>query len=107
MVKIAPLPQKEWDSARRAVAGLAGDARVAALTSMHVEPELIGGGIGRALMSAALDHLLEAGYDHCILGVIVENHRARCFYEAAGWRLVDTRPVGVEGAPVATYRMDL
>ncbi len=107
MVKIAPLPKEESESSRGAVADLPPHANVAALASMHVEPELIGGGIGRVLLSAAVEHLREAGYDHCILGVILENHRARRFYEAAGWRLVDTRPVGVEGVPVATYRIDL
>jgi ribosomal protein S18 acetylase RimI-like enzyme len=106
MVKIAPLPKEAWESSRGAVAGLPPDARVAALASMHVEPGLIGGGIGRALMTAAVEHLRDAGYDHCILGVILENHRARRFYETAGWQLVETRPVGVEGVPVATYRLD-
>jgi ribosomal protein S18 acetylase RimI-like enzyme len=41
--------------------------------------------IGRQLMTAALDHLSEAGFGQVILWVLDSNARARRFYEAGGW----------------------
>jgi ribosomal protein S18 acetylase RimI-like enzyme len=42
-------------------------------------------GIGRQLMTTALDRFGEAGFDQVILWVLDSNVRARHFYEAGGW----------------------
>jgi GntR family transcriptional regulator len=54
--------------------------------SIHVDPELVGAGIGRSLMGAAGRRLRDNGFDVATLWVVVDNHRARRFYTRLGWR---------------------
>ena len=54
--------------------------------AIYLEPDAMGQGVGRALMDAAVDALLDAGFATAVLWVLASNDRARRFYEAAGWR---------------------
>lgn len=76
---------------------------LAQLTSMHVDPDHQGQGIGGALMKTAEGFIREAGYRRAILGVIVANRRARALYEKSGWTMIEEHPTGVEGVPTAVY----
>jgi ribosomal protein S18 acetylase RimI-like enzyme len=76
------------------------------LTGMHVEPDLIGGGVGSLLMTAALEFIKEQGYERVELHVITGNTGARRFYEAHGWSLLSEMPNGTEGVPLMTYELD-
>jgi GNAT superfamily N-acetyltransferase len=51
------------------------------LSAIHVEPSLVGTGIGALLMADALPHL----GDRAVLWVLDLNDRARRFYERGGW----------------------
>ena len=77
----------------------------AQLTSMHVDPELTGSGIGTLLMIRALEFIKEQGFCRVELGVIAANTGARRFYEAHGWVLVKELPDGIEGVPIAIYKL--
>ena len=80
---------------------------IAQLNNMHVRPDLIGAGVGRALMQAAMEFIKEQGYRTARLGVVQENRRARRFYEAAGWQVDELLPHGIEGVPIAIYRLGI
>jgi ribosomal protein S18 acetylase RimI-like enzyme len=56
------------------------------LYAIHVDPQRQGGGIGRALMAAALASLGELGATRAVLWVLAGNAPARRFYERGGWR---------------------
>jgi ribosomal protein S18 acetylase RimI-like enzyme len=60
-------------------------ARVGEVYSIYLAPIAWGQGLGRALMSAALEHLAAAGYGEATLWVLDTNARARRFYAAAGF----------------------
>jgi ribosomal protein S18 acetylase RimI-like enzyme len=64
-------------------AGLAGD--VGELYTLYVVPAHWSTGVGRALTEAALDGLRAAGYRRVVLWTLVENARARRFYDKAGF----------------------
>ena len=51
------------------------------LSAIHVDPEYVGGGVGKLLMLDALEHL----GDRAVLWVLADNDRARRFYERGGW----------------------
>lgn len=53
--------------------------------AIYLLEEAAGRGIGRRLLSAAVDRLRDNGYDHAVLWVLATNSRARRFYERAGW----------------------
>ncbi len=54
--------------------------------AIYLDPEMAGRGIGRALFAHAVADLCAQGYRAATLWVLRENHLARRFYEAAGWR---------------------
>jgi GNAT superfamily N-acetyltransferase len=60
-------------------------ARVGEVYSIYLAPVAWGQGLGRALMSAALEHLAAVGYGEATLWVLDTNVRARRFYAAAGF----------------------
>jgi ribosomal protein S18 acetylase RimI-like enzyme len=64
--------------------GAYGDC--AHLNGMHVDPGRRGGGIGRLLMAAALEHIRERSYAVTILGCLASNTYARRFYELSEWK---------------------
>lgn len=55
------------------------------LHAIHVAPEAVGRGVGRALMADALANLAAGGWSRAVLWVLAGNVRARRFYERAGW----------------------
>jgi GNAT superfamily N-acetyltransferase len=61
--------------------GPSGDDGVRELYAIHVDPDRVGTGVGRALMQDALTHLGE----HAVLWVLQGNEQARRFYERGGW----------------------
>ena len=54
--------------------------------SIHVDPDVVGTGVGRALMDAAMRRLRADGFVLATLWVVVDNQRARRFYTKLGWR---------------------
>jgi ribosomal protein S18 acetylase RimI-like enzyme len=64
-------------------AGLAGET--GELYSLYVAPAHWSTGAGRALTGAALDGLRAAGYRRVVLWTLIENARARRFYDKAGF----------------------
>ncbi|WP_127499633.1 GNAT family N-acetyltransferase [Actinoplanes solisilvae] len=77
----------------------------AELYAIHVEPDLVGTGVGRRLMEDALDGLEKVGGSRAVLWVLADNSRARRFYAAGGW-IPDgaTRVEPVNGEPVEQLR---
>ncbi|MDJ1132705.1 GNAT family N-acetyltransferase [Streptomyces iconiensis] len=55
------------------------------LYALYVRPDRIGTGTGRALMEAALVVAERRGHPRLTLWVLGDNHRARRFYEKAGF----------------------
>lgn len=74
----APAPADPYTVAGRA--GGTGE-----LYALYVTPAWWSAGVGRALMDAVLAALREAGYVSAVLWVLVDNARARRFYERAGF----------------------
>jgi ribosomal protein S18 acetylase RimI-like enzyme len=54
--------------------------------ALYLDPAVVGTGVGRALLSRAVEDLRQRGYGQAVLWVLGTNDRARRFYEAAGWR---------------------
>lgn len=57
------------------------------LHRLYVRPSAWGDGVGAALHDHALAALRDSGADAASLWVLVDNMRARGFYERRGWRL--------------------
>ncbi|MGW8402112.1 GNAT family N-acetyltransferase, partial [Streptomyces lydicus] len=55
------------------------------LFALYVTPQLIGTGVGRALMAAGTDRARTKGFRALYLWVVRGNTRARRFYERAGF----------------------
>ncbi|MFG1962990.1 GNAT family N-acetyltransferase [Nonomuraea sp. NPDC049028] len=60
-------------------------ATVAEITTIYLAPEFWGAGVGRQLMTTALETMAQAGYEKATLWVLEANVRARRFYEINGW----------------------
>jgi GNAT superfamily N-acetyltransferase len=60
--------------------------RTGELDTLYALPSAWGRGVGRMVMSQALDALRELGFEEATLWTAEENHRSRHLYEAAGWR---------------------
>jgi ribosomal protein S18 acetylase RimI-like enzyme len=58
----------------------------AEVLNLYVHPNFWRRSIGSQLMVYAVRHMADAGYGDAILNVHEANHRARRFYERAGWR---------------------
>jgi GNAT superfamily N-acetyltransferase len=77
---------------------------VAELYAIHVDPSVLGTGVGRLLMVDALPALGRLG-ERAVLWVLEPNRRARRFYERGGWAAdggTRTEPIG--GEPVDQLR---
>jgi ribosomal protein S18 acetylase RimI-like enzyme len=73
---------------------------------LYVDPDLLGHGIGRALLSHAFDDLERLGCYWAVVWVLERNDRGRAFYERAGLRLDGARrcdPFIDRGVPVVRY----
>ncbi len=55
------------------------------IISLYLLPEAMGQGHGRALLAAVIAQLATLGYQELFLWVLEDNHRARRFYEKAGF----------------------
>lgn len=68
--------------------------------SFHVEPDLAGQGVGRALMEDAVRRFHASGRTGATLWVVSDNDRSRGFYEVLGWHADGTarrEPLTLEG----------
>lgn len=79
----------------------------AQLNNMHVHPDHHRQGIGTLLMEAAVTFMQDVGYESATLGVIQANAPARILYERHGWEVDELLPTGVEGVPIAIYKLRL
>jgi RimJ/RimL family protein N-acetyltransferase len=59
--------------------------QTAELAAIYLSPDSWGHGVGKHLLDAVVCRLLELGSNDVVLWVHPDNHRARRFYEAAGW----------------------
>lgn len=75
------------------------------LYGIHVDPRLVGTGVGRRLMDNALTQLAEMGGERAVLWVLEANERARRFYARGGWcEDGATRVEPVDDEPVRQLR---
>ncbi|GIM92839.1 GNAT family N-acetyltransferase [Paractinoplanes toevensis] len=82
----------------------------AELYAIHVDPGLVGRGVGKLLMVDALGSLAEIGDGRAVLWVLEGNERARRFYDRGGWRPDGTtrvEAIGGEPVPQLRYGLDL
>ncbi|MFF2848972.1 GNAT family N-acetyltransferase [Streptomyces sp. NPDC058001] len=83
----------------------AQDAEVYAL---YVRPDTFSTGVGRTLLTRAVRDRTADGHRRLLLWVLKENHRARRFYEAAGFTPDGSEePFDVEGTAVPEVRYTL
>lgn len=61
------------------------DQTIGQVYAIYVDPSYWNRGYGRALFTAAVRGLAEAGFSEATLWVLDTNTRARRFYEIAGW----------------------
>jgi GNAT superfamily N-acetyltransferase len=81
---------------------------VGELAAIYLLPGVWGSGVGRRLMSAAVNVLREAGFAEAILWVLEGNERAQRFYEIGGWRLDGAaKDVVIADIPMAEVRYRL
>jgi GNAT superfamily N-acetyltransferase len=59
---------------------------VGELPGIYLDPNVVGTGVGRALMAHALADLRHHGFRVATLWVLETNQRARRFYDIAGWQ---------------------
>lgn len=59
--------------------------------AIHLRPEHVGAGLGRALFERAVEALRALGCTEAVLWVLEGNARARRFYDRAGWAPDGTR----------------
>ena len=89
------LPYRWWVAEREgSIVGFVGigpsrdpvDPRLGEVDSIAVDPPHWRTGVGTALMSIAVRHLVSDGYDDAILWTVEHYERGQSFYEAMGWR---------------------
>ncbi|PKT71045.1 GNAT family N-acetyltransferase [Streptomyces populi] len=56
------------------------------LYAIYVHPDVLGQGVGQALLRESADRCAAAGHERMLLWVLKENAPARRFYEKAGFR---------------------
>lgn len=77
----------------------------AEVMTIYASPDAWGTGVGRGLMTAALEQLRAAGFVEVTLWVLDSNDRARRFYEQAGFSLDGaTQDDDVRGTPITEVR---
>ena len=81
------------------------DKRVGEVGAIYVDPVVWGQGCGRALLSRALDALVDKGFSEVLLWVFEANNPARSFYEKNGFTLDRGRKIHpVLGLTEVRYR---
>ncbi|HEY2522132.1 MAG TPA: GNAT family N-acetyltransferase [Streptosporangiaceae bacterium] len=91
----------------RAGGGPGSRPLVAELYALYVAPDQWSTGTGRALMDQVLAAVRAEAYPRMILWVLRDNHRARRFYERAGFRRRGGEHPSFAGAPEVRYARDL
>ena len=88
-------PYRWWVAEREgSIVGFAGigpsrdpaDPQLGEVDTIAVDPPHWRTGVGTALMSIAIRHLVSDGYDDAILWTVEGYERGQSFYEAMGWR---------------------
>lgn len=91
-----PHPRRWWVAEiDGGVVGFAGigpsrdpiQAHLGELDTIAVKPTHWRTGVGRALMSVAVAHLMADGYQEAIVWTLRDYDPGQAFYEATGWRL--------------------
>lgn len=67
------------------------------IATIYFLPEYMGKGYGRLLLGRTVEELRQLGYDHILLWVFEDNHRARRFYEKCGFILSNEKQVNEIG----------
>ncbi len=108
-----PVPHRWWVAEHMgSIAGFVGigpsrdpvDARLGELDTIAVDPSHWRTGVGKALMSVALRHLVVDGYDEAVVWTVEGYERGIAFYDAMGW----CRDGGVrDGGRQIRFRRDL
>ncbi|PZE56605.1 hypothetical protein DEJ24_12960 [Curtobacterium sp. MCPF17_001] len=84
--------------------GGASPSDAAYLSLLAVDPSAQGGGLGRALLVAAVQEARAAGHEHCMLHALEDNAPALRLYRSAGFRPVgEPFPHALSGRPTRTY----
>jgi ribosomal protein S18 acetylase RimI-like enzyme len=82
----------------------------AEILTIYLLEDVVGRGIGRALLAATSARLREHGYDRATLWVMASNGRSRRFYEGAGWSwdgTTSTHRFDCANVPIVRYGTDL
>jgi ribosomal protein S18 acetylase RimI-like enzyme len=91
----------------RAAGGSGPGPLAAELYTLYVDPHHWSAGTGRALMDQVLTAVRAEGYPRIILWVLRDNHRARRFYERAGFRRRGGEHPSYVGPTEVRYAKDL
>ena len=86
------------------------DLTVGEVTAIYVRRAWWSQGVGRRLMSEAMDRMRILGFTSAILWVLATNERARSFYESTGWRLngrIGVETLGNQRFKKVRYGIDL
>ena len=90
-----PVPHRWWVAEHQSsIVGFAGigpsrdpvDPQLGELDSIAVDPPHWRKGVGKALISLALQHLVSDGYREAILWTVEGYERGFAFYESMGWK---------------------
>ncbi len=108
-----PVPHRWWVAEQRgSLVGFVGigpsrdpvDPRIGEIDTIAVDPPYWRKGIGKALISLAVQHLVSDGYRKAILWTVEGYEQGIAFYEAMGW----TRDGGVrDNGRQVRFRRDL
>ena len=108
-----PTPHRWWVAEQMgSIVGFVGigpgrdpvDLRIGELDTIAVDPPYWRQGIGKALISLAVQHLISDGYREAILWTVEGYEQGIAFYEATGW----TRDGGVrDNGRQVRFRRDL
>jgi GNAT superfamily N-acetyltransferase len=80
----------------------------AELLAIYLDPDVVGTGVGAALMAQALADMRQRGYRAAVLWVLEANDRARRFYERFGWQPDGTvKDDTLWGAPIREVRYQI
>lgn len=68
------------------------------IDSVHIDAAYRGQGLGQQLVAAVARHLHDEGY-HSLMLWVIQNNRARHFYERLGGELFDQKPLNLGKTP--------